>query len=317
MALTDDQKALLRLLAQREQGYEDIGALMGLSVGEVRERVRGALAALEEADEAREPAPPPRAAEPPPPPPSAPAATEPSAASQELHGQRPEPQAPRKAPRPGSAAKAAWRSPAGRRRFSLPSDGRRRFELAGGALIVILLVLFATGLVDIGGGGGSSSSTSSGKATAGGGSVASSKVKPTQAVLEEVGGGNASGRAIFGRSKEAVLLVVVAQGLEPTPTGESYAISLVRSPSERVPIAATAVTRSGTISGQYQVAPEALGLLAGGFDQMEVSLVSNATLRTALARARKERKVPSYGGTAVLRGPITGPFVNAAVKSKR
>ncbi len=27
---------MLRLLAQREEGYEDIGALMGLSVSEVR-----------------------------------------------------------------------------------------------------------------------------------------------------------------------------------------------------------------------------------------------------------------------------------------
>ena len=40
MALSDDQKAMLRLLAQREQGYDDIAALMGLSVEEVRARVR-------------------------------------------------------------------------------------------------------------------------------------------------------------------------------------------------------------------------------------------------------------------------------------
>ena len=40
MALSDDQKAMLRLLAQREQGYEDIAALMGLSVDEVRAKVK-------------------------------------------------------------------------------------------------------------------------------------------------------------------------------------------------------------------------------------------------------------------------------------
>jgi hypothetical protein len=302
VALSDDQKALLRLLAQREQGYEDIGALMGLSVGEVRERVREALAALNEADGARQPAPTLRLAERTPPPPPAPMAAEPQ---------------PKRRPAPRPVAREVSRTASHRHRVTLPKDRRRRFELAGAALIVILLVLFATGLVDVGGGGSSSTAGSGGKATAGGGSVASSKLKPTQAVLEPVGSGNASGRAIFGRSKEAVVLLIVARGLEASPQGESYAISLVRSPSERVPIAATAVTGSGTISGQYQVAPEALGLLAGGFDQMEVSLVSNATLRTALARARKERKVPSYGGSAVLRGPITGPFVNAAVKSKR
>ena len=46
MALTDDQKAMLRLLAQREEGYEDIAALMGLSVDEVRARVKEALAEM-------------------------------------------------------------------------------------------------------------------------------------------------------------------------------------------------------------------------------------------------------------------------------
>ncbi len=48
VGLSDDQKAMLRLLAQREQGYEDIAALMGLSVDEVRAKVRDAAAQLEE-----------------------------------------------------------------------------------------------------------------------------------------------------------------------------------------------------------------------------------------------------------------------------
>jgi DNA-directed RNA polymerase specialized sigma24 family protein len=39
VGLTDDQKAMLRLLAQREEGYDDMAALMGISVEEVRERV--------------------------------------------------------------------------------------------------------------------------------------------------------------------------------------------------------------------------------------------------------------------------------------
>lgn len=295
MALTDDQKALLRLLARQEQGYEDIGALMGLSVGEVRERVREALTALDEEKGTTGRAAP--AAEPPPlPPPPAATAAQPESR-----------QAPPPAPR---------RKPAGPPRIGLPRDPRRRFELAGGILIVVLLVLFATGLVDIGG-GGSSSSKEPAKTAATGGPSASGKLKLTQAVLEPVGGGSASGRAVFGRSKQTVLLLVVAKGLEPSPPGRSYAISLVRSPSERVPIAATVVGRSGTISGQYQVAPESLGLLAGGFDRMEVALVSNATLKTALATAKKEGKAPSYGGTAVLNGTITGPIVNAAAKGKR
>ncbi len=52
MALTDDQKAMLRLLAQREQGYEDIAALMGISVEEVRVKVGEALAEVQESGQA-------------------------------------------------------------------------------------------------------------------------------------------------------------------------------------------------------------------------------------------------------------------------
>ncbi|HEX8752488.1 MAG TPA: Lrp/AsnC family transcriptional regulator, partial [Solirubrobacterales bacterium] len=49
MGLSEDQKAMLRLLAQRgEQGYEDIAALKGLSVEEVRDQARAAVRQLED-----------------------------------------------------------------------------------------------------------------------------------------------------------------------------------------------------------------------------------------------------------------------------
>ncbi|MBS1676962.1 MAG: sigma-70 family RNA polymerase sigma factor [Actinobacteria bacterium] len=47
MALSEEQNAMLRLLAQGEQGYADIAALMGLSEEEVRAKVVGALAQLQ------------------------------------------------------------------------------------------------------------------------------------------------------------------------------------------------------------------------------------------------------------------------------
>lgn len=48
MALSDDQKAILRLLAQRgEAGYEDLSALMGIGVDEVHRRAEAAAAELE------------------------------------------------------------------------------------------------------------------------------------------------------------------------------------------------------------------------------------------------------------------------------
>lgn len=298
MALSDDQKALLRLLAQREQGYDDIGALMGVSVDEVRTRVREALAELNEGGEPAAPAPKAAAApSPPPPPPSAP---EPEPEPRRAPGPPPRATTPRPATRPAAVSLP---------RLPRPKSRRGLFELVGGIVVVVLFVLFATGVVDIGGGGGGSKAGTSSKPTVPRELAGGRTVKPTQAVLEAVGGGHASGRALFGRSRETVLLLVEAKGLEPSPKGRSYAISLARSPTERVPIAATEVGRSGTIAGQYRIAPEALGLLAGGFDQMEVSLVSNASLKAALTKAKKERKALSYGGAVVLRGKVTGPIV--------
>jgi hypothetical protein len=43
MPLTDDQRAMLQLLLQRGQSYEDIASLLGLEVEQVRSRARAAL----------------------------------------------------------------------------------------------------------------------------------------------------------------------------------------------------------------------------------------------------------------------------------
>jgi hypothetical protein len=190
----------------------------------------------------------------------------------------------------------------------LPKDRRRLVELVGGAVVVILVLLFATGAIDLGGDdsdSGSETTTAQEAANTG----ANGSTKLTQAVLEPVDGGDAKGLAVFGRSKGAVLLLLQAEGLEPSSKGQAYAVSVSRSPDERIPIAVTRVPQSGTIEGQFPVPSEALGLLANGFDQMEISLVANAALKAALAEAGKERKAPDYGGEDVLRGDVTGPIV--------
>ena len=260
---------MLRLLAQREEGYEDIGALMGLSVSEVRARVRDALAELESGDAQAPPA-------------SAPAPGQPEAPAPEPAPQPTRPAAAEAAPR---RARPTRESPAGALGKSLQGNRRLQAGVIGCALLVVLLVLFATGLIDVGGSSSSEAPTAgnptSSEAPTAVNPTSSSKV-PTQAVLKGVGGSEAEGRAIFGRLKSQVLLVVAAKGLPPSPQGSSYAISLARSPEERIPIAASTVGKSGTISGQFQVPATALGLLASGFDEIEVSLVTNGELRVAV-----------------------------------
>jgi len=192
----------------------------------------------------------------------------------------------------------------------MPRDRRRLVELVGGAVVVVLVLLFATGAIDIGGGDDSDSGSETTSVT----DVKGSNDKLTQAILEPVDEGDAEGLAVFGRSKGSVLLLLQAKGLEPSGKGRAYAISLSRSPQERIPIAVTRVPQSETIEGQFPVPSEALGLLASGFDQMEISLVANADLKAALTEAGKEQKAPDYDGEDVLRGDVTGPIVNAAAK---
>ena len=352
MALSDDQKAMLRLLAQREQGYDDIAALTGSSVDEVREqgegrdrrarrhgraptrrrccacspsakramsdiaaltgssvddvraKVRDAIDGLQtgaagEAESTPKPPPPAEpeptpAPKPPPPPPAKEAEKKPATA--EKPPARP---APRK-PAPGG--------------LKLPEDrGTRRALAAGGAVVLILVLLLVTGV--LGGdedGDSDSGTTSSGESTvAAEANLPSGGKTPTEAVLSAVDGSDATGQALFGRSGQNVVMLLSAKGLQPSPEGQSYTVSLVRSPTQRLPLVATEATDSGIISGRFQIAPQVLGLLAGGFDEMEVSLVDDDVLRAALAQARKSEKAPDYERTTVLEGPVTGPIVEA------
>ncbi|HEX5761614.1 MAG TPA: hypothetical protein VFY04_00640 [Solirubrobacterales bacterium] len=192
----------------------------------------------------------------------------------------------------------------------LPGN-RRLAELVGGVVVVLLLILFATGAIDIG--GDDSDDGGDGGAPALSGELPGGVAKrATQAVLRPVDGGDASGRALFGRFKQQVALVLAAKGLERSPPGQSYAVSLVNADGERIPIAATRVGGNGSIATQIEVPATVLGALAGGYDEMEVSLVVNKELETALKRARGKESAPDFGAEPVLRGEVTGPVVVGA-----
>jgi hypothetical protein len=301
--LSDDQRALLRLLAQREEGYEDIAALMGLSVGEVRSRVKGALKELDESGQAagpvvgrgtsssqaagEEPRPTPPAAETVPPP----RRDRPLPSKAEQHGSRP-------ARRSGGAG------------LTLP-QGRRLWESIGGALVVLLIVLFATGAVDIG--GDDSDSDGSNPAELQGGSLETANGKVTQAALEPVEGGDGEGQALFGRLGKQVVLQVLAEGLEPSAAGESYAIWLYRSPKLALRIGAVNVGENGKLAARFPVPTELLALVASGsFRQIQVSKTANAAYKAEVAAAKRQQRLPRYTGETVLSGEIAGPLVQAA-----
>jgi outer membrane biosynthesis protein TonB len=309
VALTDDQRAMLRLLAQREQGYEDIAALMGLSVEEVRAKVSEALGEIDESGQmtavvaagepeakAAEPemtTKPPEAAEPPP-----------ARADEE-----PPQEKPVKAAAPAKPTPPRPPSPATRRPSIRPPKDQRL--LAAGVAGVIAVALIAVLALSRNGSSPSASTTTTSATTPPPSTnAAASNPKLTQAALSPVNGGNASGRALFGRIKKTVVLQVEANGLEPSPAGESYTVWLYRSPKLRLPLAATKVGKSGRLAAQYPLPSEVITYLASGaFDQIDISLTKNSTLAASLALAKKQKSAPNYTGTDVLRGMITGPFV--------
>jgi hypothetical protein len=294
VALSDDQRALLRLLAKREEGYEDIAALKGMSVEEVRAEVQDALDELRaSAETAPAPSPPPAA---PPPPPSAEPATEaPAAAANEAPP--PQPEATPGTPRP--RAKTAH-GPA------LPAERRRLLLLTGGALGIVAVVLIAIAVFS-----GDSGSDSSPEA-AGGASVeaAAENGKVTQAVLAAADGSEASGRAVFGRvGKEEIVLQVTAENLEPTESGQSYTVWLYRTPKLSLRVGSVPVGDAGRLGARFTIPAELLAYVASGaFDQIYVSRTANADYQREVAQAKKNKSLPRYIGETVLTGRITGPI---------
>lgn len=302
MALTDDQKAMLRLLAQREEGYEDMAALMGISVEELRARVKEALSEVEEPAAPAEPAELPAPAPPPPPPPvEPPPVAEPRAKAAEPVSPPPSP--PPEPPR--QAARGSIPSPLSRLRNS--KDRGALIGVGAGALVVLILVI----VLIVGGESGDDSSSTTTSAD-GISLTAAEESKLTQAVLEPTDGSDASGRALFGRYKKNVLLQVEAEGLEPSPPGETYTIWLYRSPKLVLRIGAVRVTEKdeGNLAAQLPIPVQVLSYVAGGaFDQVDISLTSNAAYKAVLAKAKAERKLPPYTGESVLRGEISGPAI--------
>jgi hypothetical protein len=358
VALSDEQNAMLRLLASGEQGYADIAALLGLSEDEVRAKVVGALAQLQAEGKPTPDVPPPLpggaqpAAEvtPPEPEPVEPAPTtdEEPAIADAVAPQGPVPgstavEAKPSASTPGAATpKPAAPAPAssppsspppsGGRTITLPS-GRRAWLLGGGVVAAIVVIVVVILVASGGGGGGSSSTTAAevpanpaGEEVAKEGTAAEKEAaagnEPTEAELVAVDGGEASGRAAFGRIKNKLALQVEASGLEATTKGtDSYWIWLAQSPKRMLPLASVEVKASGkgagTIAAEFEVPVEVLGYLASGtFDQMTITRADNARIEASVEAAKKEKTTPAYTGTAVLHGTITGPIVGLAAREK-
>ncbi|HET9154836.1 MAG TPA: Lrp/AsnC family transcriptional regulator [Solirubrobacterales bacterium] len=337
MALSDDQKAILRLLAQRgAAGYDDLAALMGISADEVHARAKEAAADLEAEGIPAPTIPEPaggvassggdRFWEPPADEATPPKASEPKVPAEE---RKAAPEAVKPIPHHEHG-----HGPQEIAREARLLENRGLWAISAGiAIVVVFLVIL---LVSSGGGGSDSSTTTAssttshceeptgaapkptGKAIA---VLAASAVKsskePTRAVLNPVDGSEARGLVVFGRVKNSLALQVAAEGLAPLPPCGRYTVWLAASPQKMLPLASIEVGVNGQIRAQVEVPVEVLAYLASEtFDQIAITATDESQLKASLKEATKAKQAPSYTGTEVLRGTVSGPIVGVAKRLK-
>jgi hypothetical protein len=336
MALSDDQRAMLQLLLQRGQSYADIGSLLGLDVDAVRSRAREALTEiggedpdrdvsltdyllgqadpigradaarqLQSDDDARELA-------------ErlstqlrvlAPGADLPEIRGGDGKGKRSvsEPVPPAtKSKDAAAAAKEPRKSPLSGFGGTLTRTQRQMIAaLLGGGLLVLIVVLLATGAFS---GGGSDESSSSSNSSSNGSSQATNASGLTRAVLTSQGGSKAEGVAVFARVRNQPVLQVNVTNLAPTTSGEAYVIWLYGGRTRAFPLVRQPVKGNGQLRGAAPIPAQLIQALQQGlFNQIDVSLATDAQVTAALQKARKSQNLPAYAGTSVARGPITGP----------
>lgn len=313
MALSDDQKAILRLLAQRgAQGYDDLAALMGISVEEVHRRAQQAAADLEAEGI---------------PAPGIPAPGDAGTSSGGAKtGEAPADEVPAsKAPKPIPHHEHGH-GPKELAHEAKSLENRGLWAIIAGVAIVVLFVviLFVTGGSD----SGSDSTTTSASTTscktkaapkpngklitALAAAAVKSPKEVTRAVLNPVDGSEARGLAVFGRVKKSLALQVAAEGLAPS-SNCGYTIWIAANPKKMLPLASTEVQKNGQINAQVEVPVEVLAYLANEtFGQIAITQTDESQLKASLAQATKKKEAPVYTGTEVLRGAVKGPIVGAA-----
>jgi len=304
VALSDDQKAILRLLSQRgEQGYADLSALMGVDAAEVHRRAQAAAAELE-----GEGIPAPAIPEPP-----GGGGGPPSVAKDgEAPAGGPPPPEPPPAPKP-ALPKGPPKLPLKKELKLLENRGLWAI-LAGAAVVILFVVFVLSGGGDDGGGDSTTTAASGGAVAALEAAAEQGNRKVTKASLKAVDGGDATGVAVFGRVKKSLALQVAAEGLEATDKGESYTIWLAASPGKMLPLASTnEVGEDGKLAAQVEAPVEVLAYLANEtFRQIAITRTEDSRLEATLREATKKKQAPGYTGEEVLLGDVEGPIVGAA-----
>jgi anti-sigma factor RsiW len=313
MPLTDDQRAMLQLILERGQSYDDLAGVLGVGVDEVRSRARAALAELGGTDPDAEVGltdyllgqadPIGRAdavrhlqADPE----SAKLARELVERLREVAPEAALPQLPEPRER---RRKPARKQPAAVRRVHADLSRRQQqviVALAASAVLVIAAVLAIAGV--FGGSGDSEGETGS-----------TSTVADTTNTGEEVlariplRGERGSGEVVIGTaSADQPFVDLSASGIEASPPqGQGYVLWFLLNSKLGYPFTVVRVSPNGTVDDRYPI-PNAIAVevaTRSRFIDLAVSPL-RALQREAQKAARAQRPVVPYTGDSVLRGSI-------------
>ncbi|HEX6117730.1 MAG TPA: hypothetical protein VFY99_11570 [Solirubrobacterales bacterium] len=329
MALAQDQRAMLQLLLERGQSYEDIAGLLGGSRDDARRRARAALEELGGSDPDREvgltdyllgQADPIGRADVVRHLQSDPAAL---AQAEELSAKLrllapdadlpdlPQPKKRRRAAAaavspasPGGDVEAEDENAAGESRVSrlgagLSTHQTRMFAgLAAGAVILLFAVLAIAGVFSSDDEGATPEATT----TTAEGEVGE---EVTTVNLRPAGGGDAGGEAIFGIANETQpFLDLRLAGLDAPPEGQTYVVWFLLEEDRGYPLAPITITENGGFDDRFPIPQSALPVVVRT-QSVDIALVDNRALAGDIQKALQGREVLlDYSGESILRGRI-------------
>jgi hypothetical protein len=329
MALAQDQRAMLQLLLERGQSYEDIAGLLGGSKEDVRKRARAALEELGGSDPDAEvgltdyllgqadpigradavrhlQSDPDALAQ----------AEELSAKLRLLAPEAELPELPQpKKRRRAAAAAVSPASPGGEVEADEDADDAPRSSgpsfaaglstrqtrmfagLAAGAVILIFAVLAIAGVFSGDDEPSSPTTTQTDEGTVG--------EEVTTVNLRSSDGGDAGGEAIFGIANETQpFLDLRLAGLEPAPEGQTYVIWFLLEEDKGYPLAPITVNEDGNFDERFPIPQSALPVVVRT-QNVDISLVENRALAGDIQKALEGREVLlDYSGKSVLSGRI-------------
>jgi hypothetical protein len=319
MPLQGDQRALLKLLCERDQSYEDISGLLGVPADEVRERARAALTEIGGSDPDGGDVP----------------LTDfllgqadPIGRADAVRHLQADPESRAMAERiqaglalvAPAARQPTLPEPRGkRRRAALPDESadphppadlpagsdaeRSRSQtrlFAALALLGVVLVVVIMAIAGVFSGSGSDTTTATTATTPDQGDRVSVSLRP-------VGGSGVAGTAVFGIAGDQQLSVDMdVQGLDPSPgKNDSYVVWMMVGDAKGFPIDRIEADENGAFSGQLSV-PSSIALTVGSqATSVRISSTSEAAIQSGIDEAVKQ-KVPilTFTGSELAAGKI-------------